>query len=137
LIRRAMPKRENRLRNRLRAVMAHTTRYAFFGSARLAADAGISKSALSRLAAGKSNPRYEVVAAITSALERGLKRPVDPRDLIALGGDFPTRSACEVAGCRGCLPDWFYEADGSRRDAFRDVRPGEWTGLETAGKEAQ
>jgi hypothetical protein len=35
--------------NRIFAVMAHTTRYAFKGESRLASDAGVSKSAVCRL----------------------------------------------------------------------------------------
>jgi transcriptional regulator with XRE-family HTH domain len=131
-----MARRENRLRNRLRAFMIHTSRYAFLGAARLAADAGISKSALSRLISGKSSPSYEVVAALTAAVEKNLHRPIDPRDLVALDGRYPTRFVCDAAGCRGCLPDQAYDPEGNRRQEFLHLRPGEWTGAEFARKEA-
>lgn len=41
-----------RVHNRIAAVMAHTSRYAFKSESRLAADAGVSKSALNRLING-------------------------------------------------------------------------------------
>lgn len=88
--------------NRLRLVMAHTTRYAFKGEARLASDAGVSKSAVSRLVNGLSSPSFAVVSAIAHALEKRLGRPLDPRELVSFNGRYPTPSACALCGCRGC-----------------------------------
>jgi transcriptional regulator with XRE-family HTH domain len=116
--------------------MAHTTRYAFMGAARLAADAGISKSALSRLMTGKSSPSYEVVHAVTAAMEKSLRRPVDPRDLVAADGMYPTRFVCDAVGCKGCLPDLAYDADGNRKPEFQHLQSGRWTGSEFGGKGA-
>ncbi len=132
-----MQRKRHNFKNRLRAVMAHTTRYAFLGSARLAADAGISKSALSRLISGKSSPSYEAVAALTSALERSLRRPLDPRDLIAADGEYPTRFVCLAVGCHGCIPECAYDGQGNRKPEFLHLKPGQWTGDDVAGKEAE
>lgn len=91
------------VRNRIRAVMAHTTRYAFKSEARLAHDAGVSKSALNRLVNGLTTPSYRVVCALTQALEQKLGRRIDPRDLVAVGGRYPTAFVSEICGCRGCV----------------------------------
>lgn len=83
--------------------MAHTTRYAFGGESRLARDAGVSKSALSRLVNGLSHPSFNIVCALTAALEKQLGRPVDPREILSLHGHYPTASVCELCGCKGCF----------------------------------
>lgn len=114
------------LHNRILALMAHTTRYAFQGETRLANDAGVSKSAVCRLLNGHSSPSFALVLAITRALEKRLGRPLDPRDLISLDGCYPTASACELAGCRGCLPPEAYDRDDRLKPEYRDVRPGQW-----------
>ncbi len=88
--------------NRLRLIMAHTTRYAFKGEARLALDAGVSKSAVSRLVNGLSSPSFAVVSAIAHALEKRLGRTLDPRELVSFDGRYPSASACALCGCRGC-----------------------------------
>jgi transcriptional regulator with XRE-family HTH domain len=82
--------------------MAHTTRYAFKGEARLAVDAGVSKSAVSRLVNGLSSPSFAVMSAIAGALEKHLGRVLDPRELVSFHGRYPTPSACDLCGCRGC-----------------------------------
>lgn len=88
--------------NRIRAVMAHTTRYAFKSEARLAHDAGVSKSALNRLIHGLTSPSYTIICALTEALEQRLGRRIDPRDLVALSGRYPTPSLGAICGCSGC-----------------------------------
>lgn len=116
------------LSNRLLVLMAHTSRYAFRGQARLAADAGVSRSTISRLLRGRiRNPSYALVCAVTHALERHLDRRLDPRELIAPGGAYPTPSSCALAGCRGCMPDEAYEEDGTLRTEYQGLRPGEWS----------
>ncbi|MGV3615278.1 MAG: helix-turn-helix domain-containing protein [Fimbriimonas sp.] len=112
--------------NRVRDVMAHTTRYAFDGVARLAADSGLHRTTLSRVLYGKINPSARTVARIASTLERAIGRPIDPRDLFAENGGFPTRYTCDLCGCRGCLPDAATDEFGDRKAAFRDVQPGQW-----------
>src|SRR5437660_736820 len=104
-----------RIYNRIAAVMSHTTRYAFKGQARLAADSGVSKSAISRLISGQSLPSYASVWAITRALEKQIGKPLDPRELISLDGTYPTPSVCTLVGCRGCLPNEAYDDEGNRK----------------------
>lgn len=112
--------------NRISDVMAHTDRYAFKGVTRLASDARVSASSVSRLINGKINPSFLLVARIAKALEAQLGYKVDPRDLIAESGAFLTRFACDLADCRGCLPDNATDEFGDLKPAFINVRPGNW-----------
>ena len=123
------PKKINtaQVHNRILAIMVHTNRYAFKGETRLAADAGVSKSAVCRLLNGRSSPSYALVLALTHALEKHLGRPLDPRDLISTDGRYPTASACELAGCKGCLPAEAYDENDRVKPQYRHLRPGEWT----------
>ena len=123
-------------RNRLLALMAHTTRYAFQGETRLALDAGVSKSAVCRLLNGRSSPSYALVLAITRALEKHLGRQLDPRDIVSTDGTYPTASACGLAGCRGCLPAEAYDENDRLKPEYRHIQPGEWSaGLSSDCKE--
>ena len=112
--------------NRIAQVLMHTTRYAFKSQARLAADAHVSEAAVSRLVNGHTNPSYQVVYAVTRALEKALGRPLDPRELVSFDGSYPTPSVCELAGCPGCLPDAAYDGEERLRPEYAGVRPGEW-----------
>lgn len=114
--------------NRIAAIMAHTTRYAFIGTSRLAADAGIAKATACDLLHGRVNPRYITVEAVVKCLEDQLGRRLSFRDVIRTGADYETTSVCQVCGCKGCLPDAVYENDGSRNNRDRDVKSGQWTG---------
>ena len=116
----------SQVHNRILALMGHTTRYAFQGETRLAQDAGVSKSAVSRLLTGQSSPSFALVVALTKALEKRLGRPLDPRDLISLDGSYPTATACELAGCRGCLPAEAYDENNRLKPEYKDVKPGQW-----------
>ena len=132
----------SQVHNRILALMAHTTRYAFQGETRLANDAGVSKSAVSRLLTGQSSPSFALVVALTKALEKRLGHPIDPRDLISLDGSYPTASACELAGCKGCLPDKFYDEHNRLKPEYKDVKLGQWAvsippPLASASKEAR
>lgn len=112
---------------RIGDVMSHLTRYGFKSLARLARDAGVSRSAVSRLISGERNPSFLVVARITEALERELGHRIDPRELVAEYGRFPTRYACDlIGGCRGCLPESATDEYGDTKRAFEGVRPGQW-----------
>lgn len=115
------------LHNRIMALMAHTTRYAFQGETRLAKDAGVSKSAVSRLLTGQSSPSFALVVALTKALEKRLGRALDPRDLISLDGNYPTATACELAGCKGCLPAEAYDENNCLKPEYKDMKPGQWS----------
>ena len=125
------PKKINtsQVHNRILALMVHTNRYAFKGETRLAADAGVSKSAVCRLLNGRSSPSFALVVAITRALEKQLGRPLDPRDLISTDGQFPTPSACQLAGCKGCLPAEVYDENDKVKPEYQHLRPGQWTVL--------
>ncbi|MCW3053462.1 MAG: hypothetical protein JWN14_2632 [Chthonomonadales bacterium] len=116
--------------NRLSAVMAHTSRYAFKGQARLARDIGVSRSTISRLIAGETRPSLALALKITDRLEQELGQHIDPRDLLSLTGSYPTPSVCDLCGCRGCLPDAAYDADDRRRPLYRTLQPGQWCSLQ-------
>jgi hypothetical protein len=131
-----MPRRPSRIpkvntsqvHNRILALMAHTSGYAFKGESRLAKDAGVSKSAVCRLLNGQSSPSFALVSSITRALEPHLQRGLqghrlDPHELISLDGTYPTASA----GCKGCLPAEAYDEHNRLKPEFRDMRPGEWS----------
>lgn len=138
LTRPAMPRSKplkintSEVHNRILALMAHTSRYAFKGESRLARDAGVSKSAVCRLLNGQSSPSFALVSAITLALEPhlqgGLKgRRLNPHELISLDGSYPTASACELAGCKGCLPTEAYDEHNQIKPEYKDVQPGQWS----------
>lgn len=112
--------------NRLADVMAHTNRYAFRGVSRLALDARVSPSSISRLINGKMNPSFVMVARVTTALESTLGYRIDPRDLVAEMGSFLTKNCCDLTGCQGCLPDAATDEFGDLRVEFIGVRPGRW-----------
>lgn len=116
------------VRSRLGAVLAHTRRYAFQGQARLAKEAGVSRSAVSRLARGEVRPSFALVWKVTGALETALDRPLDPREWLSFDDRYPTASVCALCGCPGCLPDEAYDADGQIKPAWKHVLPGTWTG---------
>ena len=119
-----------RVRNRILAVMTHSMRYAFKGTSRLAGDAGVSKSSISRLVRGLSQPSFVLVAAITRALEKDLGQRLDPRDLVSLDDTYPTPSVCRLVGCPGCLPEEAWDQDGQLKPEYRDIKPGTWSEAE-------
>jgi transcriptional regulator with XRE-family HTH domain len=113
--------------NRISDVMAHTDRYAFGGVTKLAADARVSPSSVSRLVHGKLNPSFNLVARVTTALEETLGYPIDPCDLVSELGKFLTPHTCDLAGCqRGCLPESATDEFGNIKSAFEGVKPGHW-----------
>lgn len=115
--------------NRIFAVMMHTNRYAFKAQARLASDCRVAPSTICRLLTGQSSPSFALVTAIADALEKQLKRRIDPRELVSINGEYATPWTCALCGCGGCLPDEAYDEDDRLRPEYRDVRPGEWTNL--------
>jgi len=119
---------EVQIHNRIAAVLAHTSRYAFRGMARLSTDSGVSKSAISRIVRGHSQPSFRVASQISRALGRQLSRRVDPNELLSLDGSYPTQSVCEFMGCGGCLPEEAFEPSGELRAAFQGIEPGQWSG---------
>src|ERR1041385_4778419 len=107
--------------NRISAVMAHTTRYAFRGQARLAQDAGVSRSTICRLLSGQSRPSFDLVLTITTLLEEQLGRRLDPRELISLTGSYPTASVCALCGCQRWLPQEAYDEEDMRSPAYQHL----------------
>lgn len=107
--------------NRISDLMAHSNRFAFHGTVRLARAAGVDVSTVSRILHGQINPSFALVARITEALEQEFQTNIDPRNVVAEAGKFLTDSACMVVNCGGCLPD-------ASRDAFHRLTP-EWHGV--------
>jgi len=116
-----------RLHNRVDAVMNHVSRYQFEGRARLAADVGVSRSTVSRMLNGNTTPSYALVQKVTAALSEHLAKPLDISDLFSPSGFYEERSACRLAGCRGCLPEAAFDGRGRRRPEWRDAQPGDWS----------
>jgi DNA-binding XRE family transcriptional regulator len=112
---------------RLKAVMAHTVRYAFEPQARLARDVGVSRSTISRILAGKTNPSPALVRRITETLEKQIDQSLQERDLFSPDGTYPTPSTCFLCGCDGCLPEEAYDARGNLRPDYHNARPGDWS----------
>ena len=116
-----------RLHNRVQTVMVHVSRYSFQGRARLAADAGVSRSTISRMINGQTNPSHALVQAVTDALAVHLKKPLVPRDLFTSDGFYHERSGCRLSGCTGCLPEAAFDGHGRRRVEWVNARPGDWS----------
>lgn len=112
--------------NRFTDVMAHSDRFAFKGVTRLAREAGVSPSSVSRLINGRMNPSFLMVSRLTGALERTLGFRIDPRDLVAENGQFLCRHVCDLMACPGCLPDIAWDEFGSLKPTYADVDPGKW-----------
>jgi transcriptional regulator with XRE-family HTH domain len=115
------------IRNRIRQLLVHTPWYMIEGQARLAADCGVSPSAISRLVTGRASPSYRLVVAITRAFSERLGKPIDARDIFTTDGTFPEPSACRLCECRGCFPDEAYDRHGNLTDAYKNARPGDWS----------
>jgi transcriptional regulator with XRE-family HTH domain len=112
--------------NRIADVMAHTPFYQFKGTGRIAADARLDSSTVSRLIHGKINPSFILVARITAALEQRLGFKIDPRDLVSENGEFLTNYVCDLVACRGCLPENALDEFGDRKAAFINIQQGKW-----------
>jgi transcriptional regulator with XRE-family HTH domain len=107
--------------------MEHIQDYYIEGASHFAKDAGISRSALSRLMRGESSPSYALVCALTKALEQKLGHRIDPRELISVDGTFLTPSICELVLCNGCLPDCLYDEEDNVKPEYRHIRSGQWS----------
>ncbi len=87
--------------NRFSDVLQHTSRFSSKGVSRLAREAGVHPSSLSRLLNNKINPSFALVARLTAAVEKEIGYRIDPRELISENGIFAD-SVCGLVGCRGC-----------------------------------
>ena len=114
--------------NRLKAILLHVPWYSFEGPSRLASDVGVSRSTICRLMRGTTNPSYRLVEKVTAAISHRIGKTMDARELFTTNQTYPTASACELCGCRGCLPP---EAWDERRDVLRpeweSAKPGDWS----------
>lgn len=108
--------------------MAHTSRYSFRGTSRLAKDAGVAKSTICHLAHGKSSPLYITLKRIVSHLEFQIARRLGTREVVSEDGRYPTASVCKLVGCSGCMPEKAFLPDGTLKDEWTDVEPGKWSG---------
>lgn len=93
--------------NRLEEIVCHSNWFLQCPRARLAREAGVSRATLLRLFAGGITPSFQVVWKITQAVERHFAqalggKPLNPRELFSLDGNYPTPSACSLLGCPGC-----------------------------------
>ncbi|MDQ3812894.1 MAG: helix-turn-helix transcriptional regulator [Armatimonadota bacterium] len=122
------PSTPNRkVHNRIKAVMEHVPWYGFKSQARLAEDLGFSKSAVSRLLRAECSPTLALAYAVTETLEKRLGQQLDPRELFSVDGTYPTASACQLVGCRNCLPAEAYDRDDNIRPEFSGVKAGQWS----------
>lgn len=114
--------------NRVAAIMIHTSRYSCFSTSRLAADSGISKSTISHLLHGRTNPLYSTVARVVKCLERELRRPLNLKQVFSETGKYPTRNICKLVHCRGCIPVIAFNEDGSPKPGWEAYPAGQWAG---------
>lgn len=117
-----------RCHNRIAAIMAHTSRYSFRGTSRLAKDAGVSKSTICHLTHGQSSPLYITLKRIVSHLEFQIARRLGTREVVSEDGAYPTAYVCKLVGCSGCMPEQAFLPDGTLKDEWQGVEPGKWTG---------
>jgi hypothetical protein len=116
--RRHLPVNMLLVRNRIREFMEHSTRYAFMGPARLAKDCEVSDAAICRLLSGYSSPSFAMMVKITVAFEKEFKRPIDPREIAAVDGEYPTLNVCELLGCKGCTPQAAWNEDDTLKPEY-------------------
>lgn len=121
--------------SRLKAIMDHISYLSFQGTVRLAREAGVSHSAVSRMIHGKTAASFPVIVAITKALEKRLGYHIDPREILTFDGTYPTPSVCKLCGCKRCLPAAFYTKDDELKPEYRNVKSGTWSLTESAPKE--
>ena len=113
--------------NRIAAIMLHCKRYWSLGASLLARDAGVSKSTMSALIRGKSQPLYRTAAKVVKNLERELGLPLDHNEVFSEDGNYPTPSVCKLVGCHnpfGCLPAHLFGRDGAMKPEHYRPRGG-------------
>lgn len=108
--------------------MAHSSRYSFRGTSRLAKDAGVAKSTICQLRHGRSNPFYVTLQRVIGQLEFQLARRLRTREVVSEDGTYPTKFVCKLVGCPGCIPEEAFLPDGTMKNEWKQVLPGQWTG---------
>src|ERR1041385_6462058 len=106
--------------------MLHIDVYSFDGVSRLARDASISKSTVSRLLHGETSPTFYLTWTVVERLSSRLGKHLDPMEVFSITGTFPTRSVCRLCGCPGCSPD-FAELGRFIFDGHEPIRAGQWS----------
>lgn len=119
--------------NRLRPILLHVPYYTIEGAARLAYDAGLSRSTVSRLIRGKISPSYQVISRITKAISERYEQSLDPREIFTTNDTYPTASVCQLMNCKGCLPpEAWDERTDTLKPNWRNQKPGEWSRLQAS-----
>ena len=114
--------------NRLRAILVHVPFYTIQGRARLANDCNVSKSTISRLLNQRRSPSYKLATNIAQALSWRSGRLIEPNEVFATEGTYPTPSACELMGCRGCQPPNAWDEQGNTlRPSWQGTPPSQWS----------
>jgi len=114
--------------NRIRAILIHLDRYNSMGASKLARDIGVSKSTISHLLRGKSNPLYSTASRVVNRLEAELGFPLYPDEVFSNDGSYPTPYVCMLVGCRGCSDDRFYDRENEIKPGYKPLERGHWTG---------
>lgn len=117
-----------RLHNRIAAIMVHIDGYDSRGVSRIAVDAGVSRSEVSRFLHGRTNPSYVIVERLHLSLERKLGRKLPITEVVSEFGTYPTAYVCDLMECRGCLPAYAYNQENEVLAEHRELRSGQWTG---------
>ncbi len=113
--------------SRLADAMIHVPFYSCNGSPRLALDAGVDRSTITRLLRSALNPSFALVARLTAEIEEKAGCHIDPRNLFAENGRFLTPHICDLfPTCSGCLPDAALNKSGEVQPSFIGVSKGEW-----------
>lgn len=115
---RRMPVNMLLVENRIRAFMEHSSRYSFMGEARLAKDCGVSDAAICRLLIGYSSPSFAMLCKLTAAFEKEFKKRIDPRELAAIDGKYPSPTVCEIVDCKGCSPQAAWNPDDTMKSEY-------------------
>jgi transcriptional regulator with XRE-family HTH domain len=108
--------------------MVHVDGYDTKGVARLALDAGVSRSEVSRLMRGITNPSYVIVERIHKAIERKARRRISIKEIVSERGNYKTVYVCDLMKCKGCLPAYAFNRENERLEEFKHLKPGRWTG---------
>jgi DNA-binding XRE family transcriptional regulator len=114
--------------NRIRAIMIHLRRYWSMGASILARDVGVSKSTISHLLRGKSNPLYSTASRVVKCLESQLGFPLNPDEVFSKDGSYPTPYVCMLVGCKGCSADAFLDSAHQIRPGVKKIERGHCTG---------
>ena len=115
------------VQNRIAGVLQHIPEYYFSPQKRLAKDAHLSCSTVSRIISGETVPSGMAMLAISAAIGHRLGKHIDPSELFSLDGTYPTPFLCSLVDCAGCLPERICDAENRVRPEYRHIQPGKWS----------